>query len=324
VLWLSPGASNRLEEPKMSNVVVDAVSDVLVLAAIDRAERHSGRDIPGAPIWTVLRHLDVAARSKRAREVRVRLDGLVEAGSLERVVRHGVPVWVLTVRGRRRLSRARRAGRVPVLGESPQHRAWREARGFAGQRIEGFWLEVLEAVEHAQELLNTSVPGPPVLEGPEAAPGPASDEWFEVGQRLQQACRRLGSASYCLWEWREPEDARADVDTHVEPGDGAFDPGECARRRARRRGRRNMLLWDAEPGLVFLGRAVREQREQRDMTTGELAGKAGVGRRRIERLEAGKLDPDFELLFAVACALGVRLSVLELRARELERMGGSA
>jgi ribosome-binding protein aMBF1 (putative translation factor) len=298
-----------MEEPMMSNVVVDAVSDVLVLAAIDRAERHRGRDVPGVPIWTVLGHVDVAARSKRAREVRLRLDALVAAGSLERALRHGVPVWVLTTRGRRRLSRARRAGRVPILPESPQHRAWREAQGLAERRVEGFRLDLRELVEHACELLDAPVPGPP------------SDAWFEAGERLRRACRRLGSASYCLWEWREPEDARADIDSHGERGDRAFDPRERAKRRARRRGRRDMLLWDAEPELLFLGRAIRERREQQDITAGELAGKAGVGKRRIERLEAGSLDPDFELLHAVACALSIRPSVLEARARALEGEG---
>jgi transcriptional regulator with XRE-family HTH domain len=81
------------------------------------------------------------------------------------------------------------------------------------------------------------------------------------------------------------------------------------------------LLWDSESDLVFLGRAIREQREQQEITVDELAGKTGVGKRRIERLEAGKLDPDFELLDAVACALSVRLSALEFRARALERQG---
>src|SRR5271165_6012737 len=115
-----PGPPIRLEEPMMSSVAVDVVSDVLVLAAIDRAERHSGKDARGVPVWAVLKHLDVASRSKRAREVRVRLEALETRGSLERARRHGVPVWVLTSGGRRRLSRARRAGRVPVLPESPQ------------------------------------------------------------------------------------------------------------------------------------------------------------------------------------------------------------
>jgi ribosome-binding protein aMBF1 (putative translation factor) len=310
-----------MEEPMMSNVAVDGVSDVLVLAAIDRAERHSGRDIPGVPLWTVLGHLDVAARSKRAREVRVRLDELVAAGSLERARRHGVPVWVFTVRGRRRLSWARREGRVPVLPESTEHRAWREARGLAEQRIEGFWLDLLEAVEHARELLDAPAPGPPVLEGPGAVPGPASDVWFEAGERVQGACRRLGSASYCLWKWRKPEDARADVDRHVEPGDRAFDPEERDRLRARRRGRRNTLLWDSAPELVFLGRAIRQQREQQNITAGELAAKAGVGKRRLQRLEAGRLDPDFELLGNLADALSTKPSTFVVRAEALKAKG---
>ena len=306
----------------MSSVPVDAVSDVLVLAAIDRAERHSGGDTPGVPIWTVLGHLDVVARSKRAREVRVRLDALVAAGSLERERRHGVPVWVFTARGRRRLSRARRAGQVAVLPESPQHRAWREAHALAGELVEGFRLHLLEAIEHARALLDAPVPGPAVLEGPEPAPGPGSDAWFEVGERLQRACRRLGSASYCLWEWREPEDARADVDTHVEPGDRAFDPGERERRRARRRGRRSMRLWDSEPELVFLGRAICQQREQQGITVGELAGKAGVGSRRLRRLEAGRLDPDFELMAKLADALNTKPSTFVIGAEALKAKGG--
>jgi DNA-binding XRE family transcriptional regulator len=299
------------------------VSDVLVLAAIDRAERHSGRgrDTQAAPVWAVLKHLDIASRTKRAREVRVRLDALDAAGSLERGRRHGVPVWALTSTGRRRLSRARRAGRVPVLPESPQLRAWREAQGLAEQRIGEFRLELLEAVEHAQQLLDIPTPDAPV-QGPDAAPGPASDEWFELGERLRRACRRLGSASYCLWEWPEPDDSRADIDDYSGPGDRALDPRERAERRARRPGRRNTQLWDARPALVFFGQAIGEQRAQREMTVGELAGKVGISKRRLERLEAGKVDPEWELWLALAEALHVRASSFAERARELERMEG--
>jgi DNA-binding XRE family transcriptional regulator len=308
----------------MSSARVDVVvSDVLVLAAIDRAERHSGRDARGVPVWALLRHLDVATRTKRAREVRERLDGLVAAGSLECGRRHGVAVWVLTSRGRRRLSRARRAGRVPVLPESPQHRAWREARGQAGQRIEGFWIAVVDAVEHADELLAAPVTPLPLLEGPGAAPGPPrSDEWLQVGEELQRACRRLASASYCLWEWPEPDDARADIDDLSGPCDRAFDPERRAERRARRQGRRNMLLWDASPSLVSIGQAIREQRERQDITVAELASKAGISRRRLQRLEAGKVDPDFELWAALAAALNVKTSSLAVRAREFETTEG--
>ena len=135
----------------MSNTPVDEVSDVLVLAAIDRAERHKERK--GAPIWEVLGHLDIAWRTKRARQVRALLEALETSGSLERSRRHNVIVWTITSKGRRRLSRARSAGRVPVLPESPQHRVWRESRALAEQRIEGFRLEVCDAIEDAEELL---------------------------------------------------------------------------------------------------------------------------------------------------------------------------
>jgi ribosome-binding protein aMBF1 (putative translation factor) len=231
-------------------------------------------------------------------------------------------MWVLTSRGRRRLSRARRAGTVPKLPESPQHRAWREARGLAEQRIVSFWMELLDRVEHVQELLDVPPPGPPVLDAPDAVPGPASDEWLEVGEQLQRACRRLASASYCLWEWREPDDARADIDDLSGPCDTAVAPDQHAERRARRRGRRNPLLWDARPSLVFIGQAIREQREQQDITVGELAAKAGVSRRRLQRLEAGQVDPDYELWDALASALHVKTSALAVRARELERTEG--
>jgi DNA-binding XRE family transcriptional regulator len=228
----------------------------------------------------------------------------------------------LMSRGRGRLLRARRAGRVAELPESPQHRVWREARGLAEQRIVEFWMELLEAVEHAQELLDVPRPGPPVLDAADAVPGPGSDEWLEIGERMRQGCRRLASASYCLWEWREPEDARADVDDFSGPCDGALDPRERAARVARRRGRRNTRLWDACPSLVFIGQAIREARERQDITVGELASKAGISRRRLQRLEAGRVDPDYELWAALAGALGVKPSLLAVRAGELERTEG--
>jgi hypothetical protein len=53
-----------------------------------------------------------------------------------------------------------------------------------------------------------------------------SDEWFKLAPRLENDCWRLASATYCLREWPEPDDARADVD------EGEF------------RGRRNVWQWD--------------------------------------------------------------------------------
>jgi hypothetical protein len=244
-----------MEEPMMSSTPVeDVVPGVLVLAAVDRAERHRVPkvDPPGVPVWSVLEHLATPRRSRRAREVRARLDELVAAGSLERSRRHSVAVWSVTRPGRRRLSRARRAGPGPVLPESPQHRAWRDAQELAGERVEGFRLDVLEELEHAGELLDAEMAVAAGRVAPEVLGGSLSDAWFEVAERLQRACRRLGSASYCLWDWREPEDARADVDDHRDPRDQVFDRKQRERRVARRHGRRNTALWDRDAELVFL------------------------------------------------------------------------
>jgi ribosome-binding protein aMBF1 (putative translation factor) len=301
----------------MSNTPVDEVSDVLVLAAIDRAERHKERK--GAPIWEVLGHLDIAWRTKRARHVRALLEALETSGSLERSRRHNVIVWTLTSKGRRRLSRTRSAGRVPVLPESPQHRVWRESRTLAEQRIDEFRLEVREAVEDAEELLHAAAPDLQGLGGPDAALGLSSDVWFEVGERLQRACRRMGSASYCLWEWREPEDAHADIDDLSAPCDRAFDAKGREARRARRTGRRNTVLWDSDPELVFLGQAVRQLREEQELSVGELAGKARIAERRMVRLEAGQLDPGYDLLGKLAQALNTEPSRFAARAEALAK-----
>lgn len=66
--------------------------------------------------------------------------------------------------------------------------------------------------------------------------------------------------------------------------------------------------------LARLGIAVRALREERRLTRRELAAAAGVGERRIQALEAGRLDPDYVLLVRVAKALGVRAGALVLRA----------
>jgi ribosome-binding protein aMBF1 (putative translation factor) len=311
-----------MEEPTMSKTPVDdVVPVVLVLVAVDRAERHRVPkvDAPGVPVWSVLEHLGTPRRSRRAREVRARLDELVAAGSLERLRRHSVTVWTVTRAGRRRLARARRAGRLPVLPESPQHRAWRDAQELAGKRIDGFRLDVLEELEHAGELLDADMAVAAGRVAPEVLGGSLSDGWLEMAERLQRACRRLGSASHCLWDWREPDDTRADVDDHRDPRDRVLDPKQREKRVARRHGRRNTALWDREAELVFLGQAIREIREQQDISPDKLAGKAGIRERRLARVEAGSLEPDYELLVKLTRALSIQPRVLMNRARALEQ-----
>ncbi|HTA32749.1 MAG TPA: hypothetical protein VK721_04925 [Solirubrobacteraceae bacterium] len=206
--------------------------DELVLAAIERAARHQPRHRPAVPVWAILEHLALRPRSAPARHVRTRLDALHAAGSLDCVRRHGVATWALTSAGRRRLRRAVSAGELPPLPESPQHRAWRNARVAAAQELERFRRLLRERIERAAALLD-------------ADPAPHSDAWLEIADELQRACRRLASASHCLYEWAEPDDSRADIDEHREPADRRLTPAQRKLTRARRAGRRNILLWDA-------------------------------------------------------------------------------
>jgi transcriptional regulator with XRE-family HTH domain len=73
----------------------------------------------------------------------------------------------------------------------------------------------------------------------------------------------------------------------------------------------------SEKDLLFLGEAFREFREQHGLSAGELAAATGIDGLRIVALEEGCLDPDYELLLTLAEGIGVRPSVLFLRAQEL-------
>ncbi|HEV3047069.1 MAG TPA: hypothetical protein VGY13_06865 [Solirubrobacteraceae bacterium] len=206
------------------------ITDELVLAAVDRAERHSTKPERGVPEWTIFEHLHVRKRTAQAREVRVRLNALESEGSIERARRHGLAVHALTAAGAKRLSDARAEGLAPALPDSPQRRAWRSARSAAAREIERFASELRDALADASGLL-------------EADPPAGSDAWLETAERLGFQCRRLASASYCLREWQEPDDERADVDEHTDPADERLPENEQLRRRARRTGRRNTRLW---------------------------------------------------------------------------------
>jgi len=62
--------------------------------------------------------------------------------------------------------------------------------------------------------------------------------------------------------------------------------------------------------LSLLGRAIRRMREQRGMSAEQLARATGISRQRIDTLEAGGLDPTYELLVRVAEALRTQPSIL--------------
>jgi transcriptional regulator with XRE-family HTH domain len=90
-------------------------------------------------------------------------------------------------------------------------------------------------------------------------------------------------------------------------------------RSARRHGRRNTHLWDHDAQLVLLGQVIREAREEQDLSPAELAGKAGIGERRLAGVEAGAVDPDYDLLVKLTRALNVELHVLTARVEALEQ-----
>jgi DNA-binding transcriptional regulator PaaX len=211
----------RAEEP----------SDELVLAALDRAARHRARDTAAVPVWTIFEHLGISRRSTAARKVRIRLDVMHAAGWIALGRAHGIQTWALTSAGVRHLRRERRAGRVPPLPESPQHQRWRSARITAAQEIGRFERELRALLAETEQMLDVE-------------PSADSDAVFALGERLQRACSRLASASYCLREWAEPADARADLETHLDLAEAGLDQAEQAHRRALRAGRRNVRLWD--------------------------------------------------------------------------------
>jgi hypothetical protein len=204
----------------------EPVSDDMVLAAVERAERHRERKDEGVMMGDIAAHLGFVHGSWTTRRLRPQIDAFIAAGLLVRSRRHGVLIWGLTGSGRRRVARV---GESVVLPESPQHHVWRHARTLAAERIDGLRERVRGVLEDATGVLD--------------ADGVCSDAWFALAERLELACGQLGSASYCLSEWAEPDDASADVDDRTEPGDEKIDPDELGGVRYRRGGRRNVWKW---------------------------------------------------------------------------------
>ncbi|HTU78098.1 MAG TPA: hypothetical protein VMF09_04995 [Solirubrobacteraceae bacterium] len=190
---------------------VEPVSDAQILAAIHRAEVHDEQE--DASRADIAAHLGFVHNSGTTRRLRPQLDALRAAGQVRDVRRNGLDLLALTVAGRRAVEEAQSEGAV-VLPESPQHRKWRHSRAMAGDRIDGFRDALRASLAEIVVLLDS--------------PRASSDAWFGLGKRLDAECKRLGSATYCLFEWVEPGDAQADVDEVL--------------------GRRNVWGWDNQYG----------------------------------------------------------------------------
>jgi transcriptional regulator with XRE-family HTH domain len=71
--------------------------------------------------------------------------------------------------------------------------------------------------------------------------------------------------------------------------------------------------------LRAFGQAVSELRAERDMSVDDLAAATRTTSEHVKRLEAGLIDPRYDLLVALVKAFDVRPSLLIGRAEELER-----
>lgn len=172
----------------------DAISDETVLAAVRRAQLHTDRS-EGVALPRIKAHLGLRHTGWTTQQLRPQLDRLVADGLLRYEWRRSHHNWAITPPGERRA--------VPFseLPESPQHSAWRRARLLAEQEIERVWTRALDSVEAAQGAVNnlTNVK-------------PTSRTYRELGAQLRGAFEDLASATYCLNEWQEPNDERADVE----------------------------------------------------------------------------------------------------------------
>jgi hypothetical protein len=182
--------------------------DALILAALKRAELHSGRDQVDAHYFSIVAHLGLTMGSSTGHKLRPRFRAMEATGLIRGFKRHGAIVHTATPKGERVL---KEAGEV-VPPESPQHRRWREAREAASERISGFHDDLRALMSDGATLL--------------ADEATDSEAWFRFGEKVGKACKRLGSATYCLREWVEPDDATADIED------------------SRRLGRRNPRSWD--------------------------------------------------------------------------------
>jgi hypothetical protein len=189
------GARARARTGRVHSAVrLAAVSDLLVLAAIERAECH--QRVEGVLWGHIAMHLGAQPAAATTRKLRPQVNALIEAGAVRQSRRGGCKVWGLTAAGRARLSAARQAGEVLELPEAPQHREWRRARTKAEGEIE--WLR--DQLQSALELAQGSL-----LD--ERADATA---WLRHGERVQEHCAQLAVAYYCLHQWPEPADAQPD------------------------------------------------------------------------------------------------------------------
>jgi hypothetical protein len=193
-----PYAGLGMGAPRGSDAVrasVEQISDTLILAATARAECHS--EAIGVRLTAIAEHLGMSPGPVRSRSLRPRLEALNEADAVRAFRIHGAKVRGLTPRGRQRLARARRTGRLQALPESPEHRQWRLAHLRAAGELDAIHEQLCSELEQAMSLIATQAGD--------------SEAWSELGLRLRRHCAQMATAHYCLYEWAEPDDTQPDT-----------------------------------------------------------------------------------------------------------------
>jgi transcriptional regulator with XRE-family HTH domain len=67
---------------------------------------------------------------------------------------------------------------------------------------------------------------------------------------------------------------------------------------------------DTRAELISFGQMVRQVREREGIDVTDLAARTSIAAQQIKAIEAGRLDPTFDAMNALADGLGVRLSAL--------------
>jgi hypothetical protein len=176
-------------------MTVQQFTDDLLLAALDRAARHSHADREIAGSGTITSHLAISTRSGAWRQVRRQLDRLLSAGLVEHTRYAGMPAWGLTQAGRERLVTI-----DVVLPESPQHQDWRQSREIAQHEMGRFRAGLAGALRDGLALVESGAPA-------------RSDVWVGLRKRVGREAGRVAGAAHCLGEWPEPDDATAEAAT---------------------------------------------------------------------------------------------------------------
>lgn len=132
----SGGATRARNQRRLGSELgrFEPVSDAIVLAAVERAERHREREGEGVMMSDIAKHLGFVHGSWTTRRLRPQIDALIAEGSLARSRRHGVVVWELTAvggegwSGRVGLARSRSCPRLRSIARGAM-RAPRPASG---------------------------------------------------------------------------------------------------------------------------------------------------------------------------------------------------